>query len=152
MESRQSVAGRIFPAPDTHARPGWACGLFVWVAEPRTADAVRELCAPVACYVARSGTSIVVCDARWLRDDVSTIDALARLALTGTRVGFRLRIRDAADGLRGLASFLGLEEALRFDPSGVEAWWQPEQREQPRGVEEEHDPADLAMGEVEDLQ
>jgi hypothetical protein len=151
MADARFTAG-MFPSPDTHARPGWACGLFVWVAEPRTAEAVRDLCGPVASYVRRSGTSVVVCRARALGADVATLDALARLHLTGARAGFLLRISDASDGLRGLAAFLGFDVVLRFLPSDVEARGQSEQGEQPGGVEEEHDAADLAVGDIEHLQ
>jgi hypothetical protein len=142
----------MFPAPDSSARPGWACGLFVWIAEPTTPAAVRALCRPVAGYVRRSGTTLVVCDARDLDIGVETLEALAQLHLTGKRSGFALRISDASDGLRGLAAFLGLDGVLRFGPSAVEAGGELEQREQPRGVEEEHDAADPVAVEVEHLE
>jgi hypothetical protein len=113
---------------------------------------VRTLCGPVAKYVASSGARLVICEAGALPAEVATIDALARLHLTGRRLGCRIRIRDASEALVELATFVGLDGVLLFQPSGVEARGQPKQREQPLRVEEEDDAADLAVGEVEHLE
>ena len=150
MGDGRELAG-IFPSPAPQARPRSACGLLLWTTDPATAEAVRDLCGPVAAYVRRSGARLVVCDARALAADVQTIDALARLHLTGKRVGCRITIRDAPDALVELAGCLGLDRVL-FQPSVVEAGRKPEEGEQPFGVEEEHDPADVAVGHVEHLQ
>jgi hypothetical protein len=151
MSDGQSLPG-IFPRPLPEARPRTMCGLVLWVARPPTADAVRGLCGPVARYVARSGARLVVCDARSLAADVPTLDALARLRLTGTRLGCRIGIRGASKALVELAEFLALDRVLGFEPSGVEPRGQPEQREDALGVEEEDDAADLAVGHVEHLE
>jgi hypothetical protein len=125
--------------------------LLLWTTDPATAEAARALCAPVDAYVRRSGARLVICDARALAADLPTLDALARLHLTGERVGCRITIRDASDALVELAGFVGLDGVL-FPPSRVESRRQAEQREQPLGVEEEHDAADVAVGHVDHLQ
>ena len=61
------------------------------------------------------------------RPDLGAIDALARL-----RVGRPLVLRGASAELRDLIRFCGLEGVL-----GVEREREPEQREDPSGVEEE---------------
>jgi anti-anti-sigma regulatory factor len=77
---------------------------------------------------------IIVCDLRAVRDaDLATVDALARLVLDARRAGFDLRLSGVAGGLAELFALAGLERLL----VGGEAGRQPEQREQPLGVEEE---------------
>ena len=71
--------------------------------------------------------------------DIATVDALARLALAAKRIGLELRLADAPPALLELVAFAGLAEAL-----GVEPGRQPEQREQPLGVEEERHLGDPA--------
>lgn len=150
MSDAPTLAG-IFPSPVPQSRPRSACGLLVWTTDPATAEAVRDLCAPVAAYVRRSGARLVICDARALAADLQVLDALARLCLTGQQVGCRIRIRDASEALVELACWLGLDRVL-FEPSAFEAERQTEQREQPLGLQEEDDAADLAVGHVEHLQ
>jgi hypothetical protein len=64
--------------------------------------------------------------------DLATVDALARLELAARRAGCRLVVLDPPDELRELVAFCGLEEVLRLEPRR-----QPEEREEPLGVEEE---------------
>jgi hypothetical protein len=72
-----------------------------------------------------------------------TIDALARASLAARRDGCALRLSDASIELRELLDFCGLAEAVPcVEGSGLEGEGQPERREEPRGVEEERDPAD----------
>jgi hypothetical protein len=62
----------------------------------------------------------------------ATIDRLARLQLAARRSGLELRLRNAHEPLLELIGLVGLAGVLR-----VEARWQPEERENPRRVEEE---------------
>jgi hypothetical protein len=55
-----------------------------------------------------------------------TVDALARLKLAGKRLGFEVRLTPTEE-LVELLELAGLAEVL----------WEPEEREQPLGVEEE---------------
>jgi hypothetical protein len=67
--------------------------------------------------------------------DLATVDTLARLQLAGRRLGFRLRLY-APPETWALVEFVGLREVIR----------QPEEREQPLGVEEERELDDPAAG------
>jgi hypothetical protein len=58
--------------------------------------------------------------------DLGTVDALARLRLAGNRLGFEVRITPTEE-LVELLELAGLLEVL----------WEPEEREEPLGVEEE---------------
>ncbi len=74
-----------------------------------------------------------------------TVDALARLRLDAARLGLGVHLQGASAALKELLALAGLLE--RFDvgacvDSGVEARGQPEEREEPRGVQEEGDPGD----------
>jgi hypothetical protein len=92
------------------------------------------------------GCRLVVCDVGALEQpDVTTVDALARLALAQRRAGRSvLRLR-AGPELRELLVLAGLCEILPCAPgSVVETRRQPEHREELLGVEEERDPADPA--------
>jgi hypothetical protein len=57
---------------------------------------------------------------------LETVDALARLRLAGKRLGFEVRLTPTEELLE-LLELAGLVEVL----------WQPEEREEPLGVEEE---------------
>lgn len=67
-----------------------------------------------------------------MRVTIATVGALARLQLEARRAGLELQIRSVPDELRTLIALAGLEDVL-----GVESGWQPEQREECGGVEEE---------------
>jgi anti-anti-sigma regulatory factor len=83
----------------------------------------------------------IVCDVGSLTDaDAVTIDALARLQLAVRRQGLEIRLRNALPELRELITLIGLDDVLRVEPGG-----QPEEREQPLGVEEEGELADPAV-------
>jgi hypothetical protein len=73
--------------------------------------------------------------------DLAVIEALARLALEARRLGLELRLSSASPELLELITFAGLEVVLL---GGVDAGRQPEQREQPVGVEEERQLGDAA--------
>jgi len=55
-------------------------------------------------------------DATDLGDDAVTLDALARLALTARRCGFRVVVRDASPELVDLIELAGLTETLGTGP------------------------------------
>ena len=88
--------------------------------------------------------TVILCDLAQLTDaDMATVDALARLALRARRLGCSISLRDPSSELCELVAFAGLGDVLPRAPvSGVEVVGEPEQREEPRGVEEERDPAD----------
>jgi hypothetical protein len=65
--------------------------------------------------------------------DLRTVDALARLRLAGKRLGFDVRLTPTEELLE-LIELAGLVEVLG----------QPEEREQPLGVEEERQLGDSA--------
>jgi hypothetical protein len=66
--------------------------------------------------------------------DLRTVDALARLRLAGKRLGFDVRLTPTEELLE-LIELAGLVEVL----------WQPEEREQPLGVEKERQLGDSAV-------
>ena len=66
--------------------------------------------------------------------DLRTVDALARLRLAGKRLGFDVRLTPTEELLE-LIELAGLVEVLG----------QPEEREQPLGVEEERQLGDSAV-------
>lgn len=75
----------------------------------------------------------VICDVRAVtRPDVVTVEALARLRLTARRHGCTLVVDGAGHRLHALIDLLGLSQPLG----------EPEQREQPVGVEEGVDARD----------
>jgi STAS domain len=86
------------------------------------------------------------------RADVRAVGVLALLQLAARRRGLRIVFRGAKGDLRELLTLLGLDEALPcIGRSGVEPRRQPEQREEPLGVEEEADPDDLPARDLDDL-
>jgi hypothetical protein len=134
------------------SRDADGCDACVRVVEPPTPAAVAAITERVRGLVEGPGRTVLILDVTHVDEDLRSLDALARLELTAIRMGCELRLVDASEGLRALAAFAGLAGVLPFDRSDVEARRQPEQREQPLGGEEEHDPADLAVDDVDDLQ
>jgi ABC-type transporter Mla MlaB component len=88
--------------------------------------------------------ALVDCDVSALaRPDLGAVDALARVALVARRHGCDVRLSHAGSELRELVALAGLDTVLPCaSGSGLEPRRQPEHREEPRGVEEEGDPAD----------
>ena len=72
--------------------------------------------------------------------DLAIVDALARLQLAAQRCGYRLDLASAPIDLLELIELAGLSETL-----GVETGWQPEEREERLGVEEERELDDPAV-------
>lgn len=87
---------------------------------------------------------LVTCDVSVVTVDAGAVDGLARLQLTARERGCRLELRHASRGLEELIAFCGLEDVL---PSELvlERGGQPEQREQPRRVEERVEPGDAPV-------
>ena len=71
------------------------------------------------------------------RPDVGTVGALARLHLAARRRGGEIRLRDPSPPLLELIALCGLADVLRIEPGR-----QPEEGEQPLGVEERVDVGD----------
>ena len=93
------------------------------------------------------GRRPLVCDLGDLEHvDAGTVQALARLQLEARRRGCELRLRQAPRELRCLLELVGLSDVL-----GVEPRWQPEEREEPLGVEEERQLDDPSLGNLEHL-
>ena len=88
--------------------------------------------------------TVILCDLAQLTEaDMATVDALALLALRARRLGCSISLRDPSSELCELVAFAGLCDVLpRAPDSVVEVVGEPEQREEPLGVEEERDPAD----------
>jgi anti-anti-sigma regulatory factor len=63
---------------------------------------------------------------------LATIDALARLRLNARRLGLEVTVTSPSTELRELIELCGLAEVL-----AVESRWQPEEREDGLGVQEE---------------
>ena len=89
------------------------------------------------------GVARIVCDVGMLSvSDVAVVDALCRMRLAARRGGCQLALRNASRSLLELLFLVGLTDVVPVAGSGLEMQGQSEQREHPRGVEEERDPAD----------
>jgi hypothetical protein len=97
-------------------------------------------CARLRALAAGEGVERVACDVSALAAELAAVDALARLALVARRVGCPLRVRRASPELRDLVEFCGLTERL-----GVELQRQPEEGEEPLGLEERVQPGDAPV-------
>ena len=100
---------------------------------------ITPLCMRLYMMLQTTRAEVALCDVRTLAPDMVSIDALARFQVTALRLGKRVLLRSATTDLCGLVALTGLMEAL---PLELER--QPEQREQPRGVEKERELADPA--------
>ncbi len=110
---------------------------------PLAPSDVRWMCERVRFLLASSGSDHVICDLGAVTEpDAGTVEALARMQLTAQRLGGRMTLRRACGELGDLLTLSGLTDVLPCDELPLEASRQAEQREPPRGVEEERDPAD----------
>ncbi|HEX2030172.1 MAG TPA: STAS domain-containing protein [Actinomycetota bacterium] len=107
-------------------------------------SAIPALCGRLLRLLERHGAREVICDcAAIVEPDLLAVDLLARLQLTARRRGGAVRLDHVPGGLERLLSLTGLAEVFpEAGRSVVQSRGQPEQREPPRGVEEERDPAD----------
>jgi ABC-type transporter Mla MlaB component len=142
--------------PDTSAAPA-ACsisGTTIVVSGPVGAAAMRSLCDRVHLALEGSHVDVIVCDVTSPPEpDASTVDALARSALTARRLGRRIVLRDAPSRLLELVALMGLADVLRCPvglPLGMVG--QTEEREEPGRVEEERQAGDPSVRDVEDLE
>ena len=121
--------------PSPPSRP--STGVLVIAGPIGPADAAR-LCVQLHDVLMTSDAAVVVCDVRGLAAGAVAVDALARLQLTARRLGGRIRLRNVSHELDELLAFAGLAEALDRAPCAlrVEPGGEPEEREQPVGVEE----------------
>jgi STAS domain-containing protein len=105
---------------------------------------IPHLCERVCAMVIKHEAHHLVCDVEALADpDLVTVDALARLQLTVRRMGCRVCLRHACDELQALLTLTGLCDVIPLSAeSGLDAQREIEQREEPRGIEEERDPGD----------
>lgn len=105
---------------------------------------IKRLCDRVGAFLEDSADHTIVCDVSALvSPDVVAVDALARLQLTVQRSGHRIQLQHACSELRELLSFTGLDDAVPLLPgSSLEARGEPEEGEEPGGVQEEADPGD----------
>ena len=125
------AAGDLQPLPALRARR--VSGLVI--SGPLTPADAAALCERARSELERSGAEVLVCDVAALtHPDAGTIEALARLQLTARRLGRQVRLRDPSRELRELLDLFGLP--LPRDVLRVEPRRQPEEREQPLGVEE----------------
>jgi hypothetical protein len=88
------------------------------------------------------GDLVVQCDVAALPPDALSVDTLARVQLEARRHGCRVQLRNVPAELGRLLSFLGLADAVGLGRR-LEAQRQPEEREDPRRVEEGVDRGDL---------
>jgi anti-anti-sigma regulatory factor len=74
---------------------------------------ISALCARVRRSMDACDADLVVCDVSALTDpDCVAVDALARVQLTVTRLGGRLRLRGVSPALQALLCFVGLSDDL----------------------------------------
>ncbi|MGH8915814.1 MAG: STAS domain-containing protein [Acidimicrobiia bacterium] len=88
----------------------------------------------------------VVCDVGGVTaPDLGTVDSLARLEISVRELGWSIHLRYASPRLQELLDLCGLAEILPVcDESSLVGEGQPEQGEQPGGVEEVVEPGDAA--------
>src|SRR6266511_3105769 len=133
--SIQPVARRWRPGPG---------GTVLVLSGPITRDAIPAMCERARRLLEGCVAGPVACDVGALAEpDAITIDALARLQLTARRLGCRVELRRACGELEDLLTLTGLLGVLTggaLVASAVEAWGEPEPREQALRVEEEADP------------
>jgi ABC-type transporter Mla MlaB component len=154
------------PAPDAGAssaiqpvarrwRPGPG-GTVLVMSGPVARHAIPAMCERARRLLQGCDAGPVACDVGAIAEpDATTIDALARLQLTALRLGRRVELRSACEELEDLLTLTGLLGVLTVAGrigSAVQAWREPELREQAPRVEEEADPDDPTDGDLQDLQ
>jgi len=96
--------------------------------------------------------ALFVCDVGALVDpDVAAVEALARLQVAARRSGCRIALCRVPPELGALLDLMGLSGVFAVAGSAGEAGREPEEREQPFGIQEEADPGDRAVPDLEDL-
>ena len=115
---------------------------------------VPVLCAYARAIVQRAPAERLMLEVRCRgAPDLGTINALLCLQLTVRRLGSRLCLRTTSGDLVAFIRFLGLDEGLpSLAISAVEPRGKSEQGEEPLGVEEETDPRDPAVRDLQHLE
>lgn len=110
----------------------------------RQDEDIRVLCARLRGLLAATDAAAIVCDvAAITAPDCSTVDAVASLQLTARRLKRRIWLRHASPELHELLVLAGLADVVpSLEELPLEAERQTEEREHPRGIEEERDAAD----------
>lgn len=117
--------------------------------------------APLGGLTLEAMDAVFVCDVGTLVEpDVAVVDALARLQLAARRSGCRIDLQGVAPALADLLDLMGLADIFvchaapggRSGRSGFEPRRQPERREQPLRIEEEADPGDGPVADLQDLE
>ncbi len=110
---------------------------------PRTGPPATR---PVQLFLKAGPAGSVVCDVGGVTEpDIGTVAILARLLLAARRLGRPFLLLHASEELRGLLVLVGLSDVVPCATDlTVELKRQSEEREEPRGVEEEGDPRDAA--------
>jgi hypothetical protein len=105
---------------------------------------VRALSRHARASLAASDAEIVLCDVGALEEpDLAAVDLLARLVVTVRQLGRALQFRRVTQRLADLWCLTGLDLVLPLEgPLGVGVWWEPEEWEEPFGVEEHRHPRD----------
>ena len=108
------------------------------IRDPLERERIAELCARLDRLLRVRDVGLLLCDVGGATSpSCDTVEALARLRLLARRHGCGFRVLSPGDGLRDLLSLVGLDEVLLVESGG-----EPEEREQPRRVEEEGEAAD----------
>ena len=103
-------------------------------------------------WLDRSAPRILVDVSAMTDPDCGTVDDLARLQLAARRLGQQVFLFGAGPRLIELVEMAGLADVLpAVQGSGVEVRRESEEGEEPLGVEEERNPADPAVRDLEDL-
>jgi ABC-type transporter Mla MlaB component len=108
------------------------------------------LCECVCALLERSGAEVIVCDVTKADPDAVTLDALARVHLTARRHGCSTQLCGASNELIELLDLAGLGSVLPVRLR-IEMRREPEEREEPVGVEEERELDDPTVGDLENL-
>ena len=90
--------------------------------------------------------SLIICDVSAVADpDMATVDTLARLQLTARRSGTTVALTGLSKEFKELLELAGLASVFARCTSAVEPTRQPEEGEEPRGIQEEADPGDPSL-------
>ncbi|HSO01107.1 MAG TPA: STAS domain-containing protein [Gaiellaceae bacterium] len=79
---------------------------------PIAPEDLPGLCERICTLLRERGPGPVRCEVTGVVPDAVAVDALARLQLAAGRLGCRVRLQNASDGLRELVAFMGLTDVL----------------------------------------
>ena len=79
---------------------------------PIARDDLPGLCERVCTLLSASGATTAFCDITGVDPDAVTVDALARLQMAASRLGCRVRLRNASPALCELVDLMGLRDVL----------------------------------------